>query len=676
MLKLRNLCKDLPKSLDETDTRRNLAEELFTQYPEPFVYVQTADQAQLEEHYSLKVNPELLEQAGKSKFKPILAKYGKNEQYLSAAAMGLGDPLMVLVGGIGVGKTSFLREFFLREVIRDFAVGQPSCPHKPIAIYYSVTQDYDPLDEEDDDNRSESRARRTDMARSFEEPFVTTVLGEITAANLFSIDQEITEVWGDILKNAPAFTSTVIHWLRRELSVAHATDDDYKKNPSKGKRTRLKILNAIRKDPHKALFYCAHLLDYIKRRFFAEQPLGVCVIVDNIDRLKRGRSLAIQIVSTFARISKIRVILAVRQSTFFQDVDDRRSTVTGSIPYCGPSPIEVIQRRLNWWLHDDDQLRELILKHGSGPGYQALIDSVKALRRVFGHPRFQTFFAGLAGRSVRRGLVLAKRTVAHTRGEFGKNEITQACRALIAGVEGSYSDAPNNPNDVENIFDLVSNGKTYPLLKLRILEILRNTHDNRATVGEIREALRPFGYNNEVILAAINALKRRHKRLIWCDQVADEIPKLNGYKHCFVTLTSIGLGIVTDVVSRNEYMEEVMLDTSVEGDIFGSDDWEYKRREQRIALLGIFMRWLVDRDVAEMEQYADSGGTPETYERHFGVRRLLTKQLAESLKESIDALFRGGTTVESELAARGYLERAVFAANEGWKAFTVPFQDH
>ncbi|MFN8583421.1 MAG: hypothetical protein U0163_20900 [Gemmatimonadaceae bacterium] len=410
-------------------------------------------------------------------------------------------PYVFVVGGIGVGKTSFAK-WFLTTVLPDLSkLKAYSSATPPLALYFSFTRETDARLTallETFGGINGNRRTEAEILKLVGDIFSDHVLGAIERAHLFTLTQEVTDVWHHIVSAAPGESSSHLeNWLSNKLHVMQADEEHFRASPDVAIERRKKIRRTIEESPTLRLEYAAHLLRYIKSTYHPTNPVGVCVVVDNIDRLRHNRDMVINLLRGFAQLAGVRFIIPARQSTFYQDVDDARADHIDAVPHDGVSPLEVVEERLSKWLDRRDSSLKALLDLGIGAGETAsFVAGVDLLRRTtWQSPPFKAFMAAISGRSVRRGLALAKRMIANSIlspmdlaaarprvrdvsssaiGSQGRHISEEAIRGIMLGLESSYRNSPSN--EIENVFDLKVDGKRYNLLKLRSLDVAREIH--------------------------------------------------------------------------------------------------------------------------------------------------------------------------------------------------------
>lgn len=574
---------------------------------------------------------------------PNFKKLGPNEQYLINKVLFSPSNLLYIIGGIGVGKTRFVH-FLMAEILPVAISRNPkakqygACP-----IYYNFLEEGNTFP-----NLENSDAIRT----AFLDSFCDRVEAELFSHEFFDLDFEVGTIWDQLIEqykdehNKHVALSFIIGELRQNEANHKHLALDYSTTIEKRKAIRQKILH----DQNRRISYLALLLKYIRQNYFDADPAGLTLIIDNVDR---ETSLVQQIVKLilkpFSRVSGGRTIINARQSTYYQQLlDDGDSDPIDVVPYSGSTPYDVINIRI----------KEFLLNHSHYAAFYEpthlpdLVGGVMYIQENFVISElFQLLFSSLSGRSVRKGLLLAQNiihnsvydpsTILHNikTGGFDQPNIRvgEVLRAVMVGTDDIFRTTPNNR--IDNLFEVASCPCMSYLIKLRILSLLTCADKTGVTIKRIIEIMNGFGYSLIAINDAINEMKNETKRLIWSDAVRsdfrDEEDLVNhGLSHLYIS--SAGLGYLNNLSTNIAYIQEVMLDTKVESEIFGSG-WKYDILEDRFELVLKFLTLLSNADQEEVKLFMSILGD-QAYKGYFCTTDMITKKIFVNVRESVEKI--------------------------------------
>ena len=256
---------------------------------------------------------------------------------------------------------------------------------------------------------------------------------------------------------------------------------------------------------------------------------------------------------------------------------------------------------------------------------------------------FQELFVSLCGHSVRKGLLLAQHIVCNSVYDPSKiqqgssGNIGDILRAILVGTDCIFQTNPENI--IENIFNVEPYpGKSY-LLKVRILRLISYAGNNGITINRMIDNVSCFGYTLPMLCDALNDLKSLHKRLIWSDGVRlnfDGEDDLVSRGSTRLYITTAGQGYTTNLISNIDYIQEVMLDTKVDSDVFGSG-WDYSSMEDRFELVLRFLTALNHQDQAEVNAFIAMQGVDE-YNSVFGGPHLVTTSMLSTTKSRVERI--------------------------------------
>ncbi|WP_447600337.1 hypothetical protein [Nitrospira sp. Nam80] len=559
------------------------------------------------------------------------SSYGPNEQYLLTKILFSKVNLLLIVGSMGTGKTRF-RHFLIDEVLKRVAhpseVESAMCPFVAVVDFLDITW--------------LERATRPDEVLDR----VSTILCDrieaaITDRGFFTLDQEVTEVWEAMLKNAAREDgqNEAVDRLRTLLRDRDALPANIMALSRQQFQELLHIRKSIRtvlldNKTHRRAYWAA-ALRYVKEKFFANHENCCMLFVDNIDAAPLLAQQAVKVMmKPFARASKMRTIITLRQTTYYQHFDDRVSEPIDVVAHCGPSPLDIVLSRMMDCAEDID-------KHSEGLSHQAvtqLAHSIPSLvSKVRSSDRIREMMENLCGYNIRKALILAQNLVDNSCYDVLNDDIasikhSDILRALFVGNNEAYQ--WTNGSIMENIFQVQAEPDPNYLIKLRILALLCNHSDTGMALGRLRDILAGFGYSLELLREALNELLVEIKELVWSDrdlmfETAEQFASANG---SLLFVGQIGRGYRHYVYKQIDYVQEVMLDTYIKDHLGVA--WDYGKLEQRFRLVSLFTEKIVEMDIAEVKTFLNCAGV-ESYRKWFGKETLLSLDIAHSIRDSV-----------------------------------------
>lgn len=626
---LRELCSKFPKVSKPQNALDNVAAKLFlTNHDIPFVQSKVF----VDERYGLSAENSIL--GHHNEIFPNYDVLGPNEKFLINKVFFSPSYLLYIIGGIGVGKTRFAH-FMMSEVIpQALEIDSNAKEHKPCIVYYDFLQEGSKIPE-----RLDSNSIRT----IFLDSFCDQIEAEIYSLKFFDLEQEIGTIWDAIIdeyENIRRKPSSVSHIIS-QMNVYEATHDqlakDYKVVIEKRKTIRQKIAS----DLGQRLSYLGVLLQYIKNYYYSNNPIGVTVIIDNVDREPSLIQQAVKLIAkSFARISTCRTIINARQTTYYQQFDDGSSDPIDVVPYCGPLPLDVVNERIDDFLSNPKRFENFY----SPQLMPNLIEGMRFIRDHYMTTQvFHELFDSLCGHSIRKGLILAQNIVCNsvydpTLIQQGSSvSIGDFLRAILVGTDDIFQANPEHI--IENIFNVESYPVKSYLLKVRILRLIKNAGNNGITINRMIDVMNCFGYSLPMLCDALNEMKSQNKRLIWSDGVRlnyDGEDDLVSRGSTRLYISTAGKGYITNLISNIDYIQEIMLDTKVDSDVFGSG-WDYSSLEDRFELILRFLTVLNRQDQAEVGAFVNIRGINE-YKSLFGDNHLVTTNMLTMTKKRVERI--------------------------------------
>lgn len=629
---LKELCDTFPKVAQKQSPLDNVAATMFN--PDSGMpYIQSKQEPQ--ERYGIPVDQESAKHY--NDVVPGFVEFGPNEKYLVNKIMYSPRNLLYIVGGVGVGKTRFVKHL-LTEILPSLTIVNAGYQkYGPCPIYYDFLDEGNILPTYDDSNSIKS---------AFLDSFCDRIEAELLAHRFFDLEKEVGEIWDNLISDSVnsfrknSALNFIISQLRLEEAERENLEKDYQTAINRRKTIRQKIMS----DATRRIAYLGLLVKYVRNHYFDSSPTALLIIVDNVDREPSLVQQQVKlIVKPFANVCGGRTIITARQSTYYQQFDDGSSDPVDAVAYCGPGPLDILKARVDAFL-DRYQEYHNFYDPESLPSLANGVRHVSAIS--FNNDSFQTLFTSLCGRSVRKSLLLAQRLINNSvydpgrfHNPFHSSTITigEVLRALVVGTDDIFRTSPNNL--IDNLFTVESKPGGSYLLKPRILKLLTTCGKNGLTVTRLVDAISGFGHSIDAICDAVNELLNTQKRLIWSDAVRDGFPSekdLVKYGPTRLYISTAGQGYVEQLCCNIDYVQEIMLDTLVEARDFGTG-WRYDQMEDRFELLRMFTVMLSKVDMEETEYFVSTRGD-RVYVEYFGASQLMSQKLLTEVKARVERI--------------------------------------
>jgi hypothetical protein len=672
MRKIKELCSSLPKGSRPNDALDNVITKIFKP-TEVADFIQS--QSPPERRYLIKVDQNAMHHHNDRL--ENFNQCGPNERYLINKIFFSPFHLLYVVGGIGVGKTTFshyLINHLLPRALHQESRDPSRCP---TAIYFDFLKEL---------NISVERKSFEEIESEFFTLLCNRVEAEIGVRGYFDLTKEVGEVWEKILvtqskshERNPAFSYILKRLYEEEARTLPSDGELHLDTISRRKKIRSEVIQNMKFRGH----YLAQLLRHIRDEFYDGHKYCLLIIIDNIDReppiVQRAVGLAIK---PFANNSEIRIIVNARQTTFHQGQGDNLSEAVDWVAYCGPSPLDIINARLDSFIQSPQGHEEFY----SPAKLPTLVKGIREIKDTFlRNDRFTSFFQSLCGRSIRKGLVIAQSIFYNSLydpyeigrvGVAGANlRMSDILRAIMIGSSDAYAYDANDM--IENVFQVQKQKGESNLIKLRILKAL--SMSDGLILNRLFNILKGFNYSAELIVDALNEMLLKSKRLIWSDSVKGfiSVEDLMAHGHSRLIMGSNGRGYLETVCKKVEYLQEVMLDTSIHLDYlnhFGSG-WSYGKMEDRLGLVSRFCSFLVMQDMEEVNDFV-ANYNPKEFRKVFGTGNLLSREILESVMQDIAHILgfvidhARGTSKESLIE----FQKEYMAYYDDWRLKAVEFE--
>lgn len=567
---------------------------------------------------------------------------GPNEKYVVHKIFYSPNQLVCVIGGIGVGKTSF-SEYLVETLIPKYFHASENCDHHCPGVVYFDFNAYN--------NVTFPKGNEEVAEINFVRLLSALINDSLIRGKFFSISEQVGEVWNEILKDPSYYkkNNSALTELRGRLHADELEEDDFNKRSDEVIGRRKKIQAEIITSKF-ALDYFAAILNYVKGKYYAIKTPCLCLIIDNVDRESPGIQRVIErIVRSFTEQCDVKVIFNIRQTTYHQGSIDKVSRLVDRVPYCGPIPLEIVYSRIDNFVNMGS-IYERCLEHYEQEGLDVLREKLKYIKENFlKTDRFTNFFQSLCGHSVRKGLMIAQNLILNSvynpleiptsreggsKAADGKElRMGDIIRALLIGPSETFSYG----GIVENIFQTQAEQNASHFIKLRILKAVNRVGNDGIRIGRLVSALKDFEYSEDLIIDSLDEMLADLKRLIWTDTSSSEDDSseylIKHKPNARIFINSIGEGYMNFLCKNVDYVQEVMMDTSVEGSHFGTG-WNPRLIDDRLTLVLRFCEYLFRKEQLEIKKYFKER-KPNDYERIFGDGNLISLEIIREISEDV-----------------------------------------
>lgn len=523
--------------------------------------------------------------------KPIAVSPGVYEDMLEAflqrdpgADDWPGENFLVLVGGIGTGKSTALlraRNRVLNTPRKCSLCSTVECSLVPKVIIF------------DFDSWNPSGDVFVQTLHKEEEEFWNYVAARLSTANdiTMSPEEEVVQFWSWLLTKETLLShSFYIHRSLRALSShIHAARQGASLagwNPAAVLNVlidqRTVIINKMTSED--LAWYTAYTLIYTSERAVKPCPCRYLVL-DNIDQAGPTiQKKAVDFVFNLGRLLQARTVIPIRPLTWIRGMGANQLIRVEN--HIGPALEKVLLRRIKTAIEE---------KHLAPEESEYLLELARIFTDERAYRLTTEMFRATSGLSVRWALrnfenmlqspLLGPPSAGGI--PIHNLRISQVARAYFWGLNQSISQ-----HCFENLYQVDGDRRVeYRLVKSRVLDILHRTGRGSSSVGELLETLLAFNYPEEVVVQAINELMYNTRPLLW-SEVGLRFER--AHPHGRISLTPIGNSYY-ETLFGELYYEEVCLARSITDDVTLEE------------VYGSHIDF-VARDLVEIKQAMEAGG--------------------------------------------------------------------
>ena len=515
-------------------------------------------------------------------------------------------PVLCVVGPMGCGKTTTMKyvEAFVRQRIR---CGK--CNSERIIAHIDFN-DYIALNE----------CAETEVKERILSILCDELRARVCMHACLSKKEELVDFWNyeiECFRNGRSYSKA----FRRIISKSERSELLDSSSPSRQVLVaREQVRESLKEDKGLLLDYLIRLWRYLLRVRYHGNRGCAFIVLDNIDRVApMVQKQVIELVHTHARLEGPTFVLIVRPETFLHQ--GLGTGLIDVIHHVGPSPARVVLNRIERFCENPDNFFDrrdgLTLEE-----FAILKTHIQRLFRMIRSDRrdpFTVFVNRACGRSIRSTIVFSQGLFMMSIADMKNPEVSlrDAVRRCVTAGETQYRWTPSSV--VEQMFSVSTARARGLLVKPRILRYLGRTPGKLRRVDEIVHALSGFGYDTGLVLDAMTDLMRINRQLIRSngfDAYHDHNGVLKKYGGHFVTLTEIGEAYINHLITDVHYVQEVMLDTVIDGDRFPAHI-EYGYLSEKFHLLYLFLNEVRRTDYVEMSQFIKRWGV-KAYVNMFG----------------------------------------------------------
>jgi len=554
------------------------------------------------------------------------------------------SPVLCIVGPMGCGKSTTIR--YLERLVRNRPHCHETCPacHERLIAYVDFNE-HVTLAEDDEDRLSQ---------RLFS-VLCDELLARLRLHRQFTRPEELTKFWAHEFERyragerpSKAFRKIIASWEGiHPVDFSQLSEEDI--------RNQERALDFVEQDKELHLDYLVRLWEYMIRVYFGGNHGCAFIILDNIDRIapKFQRKL-VEFVHANARLPGPMFVLLVRPETF--DYSGVGTGVIDAPDHRGPTPVDVVLARLQRFCDDPQSFFD---RHNGLVAEQfdllaAFLARVQRLVRVDSHHTVYRFLAHSCGSSIRAALRIAQNLFRVSVADMGDPNLSVHDVIRTCVNRGRPQLRWTNQHGIEHLFRVSSDEGGSLLIKPRVLAYLGRHGSGRRRLSEIYNVMRVFGYEESLVRESINDMMRIDCQLVrsnGSDRYYDG-DAIQEYGADRIVLTDIGRGYGNHLIADVDYVQEVMLDTFVDGDHFPRRITDYGYLSEKFRLLHRFLDELRRIDCVETKHFCDALGR-EAYFHAFG-EHMISLDIIQGIYRSVVRILGSASSRGSQQARQEY----------------------
>ena len=554
-------------------------------------------------------------------------------------------PVLCIVGPIGCGKSTTIR--YLEHLVRNRPHCRETCAaSRERLIAYVDFSEHIALSKSDEEGVTQN---------------LFSILCDELSARLrlhrqFTRPEEFTKFWEYEFERyragerpSKAFRKIIASWPGiLPLKFSDKSEEEMRK--------QAQIFALVQQDKELYLDYLVRLWEYIIRVYFGGNHGCAFIILDNIDRIAPlfQRKL-VEFVHTNARLAGPMFVLLVRPETF--DYSGVGTGVIDTPDHRGPRPDDVVLDRLQRFCDDPQSMFEpqdgLSLEQ-----FELLKAFLVRVQRTIRSDSFGTFSRFLeysCGSSIHASLRMAQNLfrVSPADMQDSNPSIHDLIRTCVNG--GGPQLRWTSRCVIEHLFRVSGDDGGSPFIKPRILWYLGRQGKGRRRLREIYNVMRVFGYEESAVREAINDMMRIDSQLVRSNgsdrYYEGEIQEYGAHR---IVLTKTGRGYGDHLISDVDYVQEVMLDTFVDGNHFPRRVTNYGYLSEKFRLLHRFLDELRRIDCEEMVHFCEALGA-EAYFSAFG-EHMISLDIIQGIYCSVVRILASASSRLTQSACQDYAD--------------------
>jgi len=454
-----------------------------------------------EERYGYQTTPlDEIDEETQSSLNTLEGFVGPNEMALANKFFHSPAPLLMMIGGIGTGKSTFAR-LFANEIchLRCEGCEKAGCLTRRRIC---VIADYKDLERKSFKKQRIKQDSMSDLPETtweYDEPTIRDdIINHLIAAvsmevegRFFTLEEEVSIVWGRIIDRKRKRRTRRGGVFGLIYSAMHAENAvTYEEGREKTIKIRRRIRKEVLSSSERHLEYLAELLHFIRDEHYGGESGCIIVIVDNID----GKPVFVQQVlqkalRPFFAISEIRGVVVLRAGTYRRMADNAYEQLVDVVPYCGPDPMAIVLHRIKRFL---ENRQDYVVNSENNERIDDVVAFFRYCQEILTNARLvKEHFSALCGFSIRKALRLAQALlINHEYDPAHLNSVLayRVVRALVSEGESEY--ARTERSVVASLFWVQQSSSTPHLLKTRILRFIRQ-REQEGIAGRPPEANLP-----------------------------------------------------------------------------------------------------------------------------------------------------------------------------------------
>jgi hypothetical protein len=496
----------------------------------------------------------------------------------------------IIIGGIGTGKSTTID--YVIEKIKDEQIScdrsneeNDQCTLRPDLLRFRF-----PLMQEKEDMEKEKIVTEDDFWR-YTTKFVRSI-GEIELED----EIELIHFWKWCLDHP----DVLIHLTKLLKTISKNEDriNEYRK--LKDERKKEELLETLKKERQElknsftlsefTWYNVYKLLFNIKAR--KETVTCPCKVffLDNVDQLSpQLQKLAVNFLIQISELLKVKSLITIRPLTW--ESNKCAIYLIDTIPHSAPAIESVILKRITKCHahYNDDETNKFLtfaktFLHGNDNIYRNMFKATSGHSSRFAIRNFANMLRSPLLKDV------------HIENESFKNmKVSTMARAYFFGNKERI-----NSDAFENLYSVNGDNRIeYSLIKPRILDFIIRLKKCNTRLNDIVDFLQLFGYENNIILNAMNDLLNKYRPLVWSDCAMH----LNNLLHdSLIAMTPIGLGYY-NVLFGEVYYDQVCITMKRDDDKYIQDVYDHHRA-------------LFERDLEELQTFCKNSSIAN-YRNHY-----------------------------------------------------------